>query len=77
MCISYACRYKDRKLIRSGRHYNITYEDRMCVLTLQDAFPEDEGHYMCRALNEAGSVTTESRLKVQSKLFTLGLINLS
>ena len=39
----------------------------MCVLTIQDAFTDDEGHYMCRALNEAGSADTEARLKVQSK----------
>jgi len=59
--------YKDRKLVRSGRHYAISKEGATCVLTIQEAFPEDTGKYMCRAVNTISSATTEAHLKVQSK----------
>ncbi|XP_069108405.1 myosin light chain kinase, smooth muscle-like isoform X3 [Argopecten irradians] len=57
--------YKDRKLIRSGRHYAISKEGSTCILTIHEAFPEDTGKYMCRAVNTVSSTTTEAQLRVQ------------
>lgn len=60
-------RYKDRKLLYPGRHYRITMDEDVHTLTIHDAFQDDTGRYMCRAVNVVGSTTTEAYVKVQSK----------
>ena len=37
------------------------------ALVLQEAFPEDEGEYECRAINEVGTATTKADLYVQGR----------
>ncbi|KAK3083179.1 hypothetical protein FSP39_015849 [Pinctada imbricata] len=61
--------YKDRKLIRSGRHYRITSDEDHSTLTIHDSYTNDTGRYMCRAVNMVGSTTTESHVKIQSKRY--------
>ena len=58
-------RYKDRRLIQPGRHYTISYEEGVCTLYIREIFMTDQGHYMCKAENKAGSAFTEARVKVQ------------
>ena len=67
LCFCVMFRYKDRKLLYSGRHYGITVDEDVHTLTIHDAFPDDTGRYMCRAVNVVGSTTTEAYVKVQSK----------
>lgn len=64
----YVYRYKDRRLIHPGRHYSFTYEHNMCVLRIREVFTNDEGHYLCKAENKAGSASTEAKVKVQGQL---------
>jgi len=61
-------RYKDRRLIQPGRHYTVSYEEGLCVLRLREVYTSDEGHYMCKAENKAGSTSTEAKVKVQGQL---------
>ncbi|XP_013419371.1 titin homolog isoform X2 [Lingula anatina] len=56
---------KDRKEIKHGRHYQMLHPDAETYqLIIQEAFPEDAGAYMCRAVNPAGTTSTEAQLKV-------------
>ena len=73
LCFYILIRYKDRKLLYSGRHYGITVDEDVHTLTIHDAFPDDTGRYMCRAVNVVGSTTTEAYVKVQSKYTLLSL----
>ena len=41
-------------------------EDDTYSLTIDDAMLEDSGHYMCRAVNDAGSASSESRVRVMT-----------
>lgn len=66
--------YKDRKLIKSGRHYKMTRDGSKCTLTIQEAFLEDSGNYMCRAINVISSVTTEAELRVQRMYLHIRLL---
>ncbi|CAH1789046.1 unnamed protein product, partial [Owenia fusiformis] len=58
--------YKDRKLIHDGHHYNISFDaDTQChLLVIEEAMYEDNGWFMCRASNEAGTESSEARLTV-------------
>lgn len=63
-------RYKNRKLIKPGRHFAVSAEeDGTCTLIINDVFHEDAGRYMCRAVSSVGSVSTEASVRVQSKFY--------
>ncbi|CAH1803275.1 unnamed protein product, partial [Owenia fusiformis] len=48
--------------------YDIVYtEDCTCVLTIHESFPEDEGDYSCKAVNEYGEAITTAELTVTGK----------
>ena len=61
-------RYKDRQRIESDKHYVVLCEDNLCILQINGTDYDDSGAYMCRAVNDAGSTTTEARVRVQSEL---------
>lgn len=62
-------RYKDRLRIDSDAHYKIrSYEDSTATLVIEGVNVEDAGAYMCVAENDAGSTSSEARIRVQSKL---------
>ncbi|XP_025104057.1 titin homolog isoform X1 [Pomacea canaliculata] len=58
--------YKDRKRIQSDKHYDIRTENNLCTLQINNVDYDDSGSYMCRAVNDAGSSSTEARIRVQS-----------
>ncbi|KAK6166181.1 hypothetical protein SNE40_022939 [Patella caerulea] len=58
--------YKDRKRIDSDRRCRIRMEeDGFCVMSIQEAMLDDSGAYMCRAINEAGTASTEATIRIQ------------
>ena len=62
------CRFKDRQRIESDKHYEVRTENNLCILQINGTDYDDSGAYMCRAVNDAGSSTTEARVRVQSEL---------
>lgn len=59
--------YKERRQLFSGRHFTVSTEGDLHVLTISDTYHQDTGRYMCRAVNVVGASTTEAILRVQSK----------
>ncbi|KAK0067332.1 titin-like isoform X1, partial [Biomphalaria pfeifferi] len=58
--------YKDRLRINSDAHYKIrSYDDGTATLVIEGADVEDAGSYMCVAENDAGSVSSEGKIRVQ------------
>lgn len=45
----------------------LKYRNRVAVLTIPEVFPEDEGTYVCTALNSIGKISTQCILKVLRK----------
>jgi hypothetical protein len=64
---SFVHRYKDRQRIESDKHYEVRCENNLCLLLINTTDYDDTGAYMCRAVNDAGSATTEARVRVQSE----------
>ncbi len=67
--------FVDGTEIRDEPEYEIIYDDGVCTLTLLEVIPEDEGEYVCLAVNEVGEATckamlyVEGKVKVQSSLY--------
>ncbi|CAG2187953.1 Myosin light chain kinase, smooth muscle,Myosin light chain kinase family member 4,Death-associated protein kinase 2,Myosin light chain kinase 3,Death-associated protein kinase 1,Death-associated protein kinase 3,Myosin light chain kinase 2, skeletal/cardiac muscle [Mytilus edulis] len=57
--------YKERRQLFSGRHFTVSTEGDLHVLTISDTYHQDTGRYMCRAVNVVGASTTEAILRVQ------------
>ena len=49
----------------------ITEPSGTCILELPQSFPEDEGEYECRAVNEFGTASTKADLYIQGQLSLL------
>ena len=45
----------------------LKYRNRVAVLTIPEVFPEDEGSYVCTAVNSMGKVSSQCVLKVLRK----------
>jgi hypothetical protein len=46
------------------REYSIVYEDGISLLTIQQVVQEDEGEYVCEAVNAVGRATTKCFLTI-------------
>ena len=60
--------FVDGTEIRDEPEYEIIYEDGVCTLTLLEVIPEDEGEYVCIAINEVGEATCRAMLFVEGKV---------
>uniref|UniRef100_A0A0B7BSV9 Uncharacterized protein n=1 Tax=Arion vulgaris TaxID=1028688 RepID=A0A0B7BSV9_9EUPU len=57
--------FKDHKRIDTDAHFKIrSYEDGTNTVVIESADVEDTGSYMCVAENDAGSVSTETKIRV-------------
>lgn len=45
----------------------LKYRNRVAVLTIPEVFPEDEGTYVCTAMNSMGKTSSQCVLKVLRK----------
>ncbi|GFS00815.1 titin-like, partial [Elysia marginata] len=50
--------YKEEEDITTSERYVSTYENGQCKLTINNITVEEEAEFICKAVNEAGSVTT-------------------
>lgn len=61
--------YVDGSEIKDEPEYEVTStDDGVCTLTLPEVIPEDEGEYMCKAVNTRGEDTCTAMLFVEGKL---------
>lgn len=47
----------------------LNMDDGTCILVIRETFPEDEGEYECRAVNELGTASTRAELYIQGKRY--------
>lgn len=60
-------RYKGTKELSDGVKYNITREGDKCILTINNATPDDVDEYSIKARNPAGSRMCRCDVKVRCK----------
>lgn len=60
--------YVDGTEIRDEPEYEIMYDDGVAILILLEVIPEDEGEYVCMAINEIGEATCKANLYVEGKV---------
>lgn len=51
-------------MLQSTDVIDIQYKQGVCTLGIVEVFPDDEGEYMCKAVNEEGTDTTSCFLAV-------------
>lgn len=57
---------KDGKRLQSSDVVDLKYRTGMAILTIEEAFPEDEGRYECIATNSEGKATTKCFITVKA-----------
>ncbi|XP_070569690.1 myosin light chain kinase, smooth muscle-like isoform X2 [Ptychodera flava] len=55
----------DDKEIKESKYFHMTYDGLIARLVIAEAFAEDEGEYMCKAINSVGSVESYAELFVE------------
>lgn len=58
--------YKQDKVIKPSKYFQMLKDREYYTLRISEAFPEDEGPYKCILTNQAGSVTATAKLKVMA-----------
>lgn len=53
----------------------VKYKNGVASVAINEIYPEDAGHYMCKASNTKGCVSTSSNVKVIPSTTTNGLVN--
>lgn len=53
----------------NGEKYRIVTNEQKSTLTIKSVIQEDFGYYICKAMNEAGEVTTRAKLIESSKAY--------
>ncbi|PSN48991.1 hypothetical protein C0J52_03867 [Blattella germanica] len=56
---------KDGKTLSSSDIIDLKYKNGVATLTINEVFPEDEGQYVCEAVNSIGTAKTTCKLKVK------------
>ncbi|PRD26991.1 UNVERIFIED_CONTAM: Telokin [Trichonephila clavipes] len=59
--------FKDDVCIDYSIDYSITYNNGYCTLRIEEAIPDHQGRYTCRAVNQVGQAACGANLEVQSK----------
>lgn len=62
--------YKDDKMIKQSKYFNMQSNGTVQCLNILEAFPEDEGVYRCSAKNPAGTASTTAHLKIEQNAQT-------
>lgn len=66
--------YRNEEKVLENKDISI-YQDTqgLCILTIQEVFPEDEGQYTCQAVNKVGEATTATSVNVEGIWFHVSL----
>lgn len=59
--------YKDGRRIQSSDVVDLKYRNGTATMTIDEAFPEDEGRYECVAVNSEGKATTKCFITIKRK----------
>lgn len=59
--------FKEDKLIKQSKYFNMQTDGNKHLLNILEAFPEDEGQYKCVVTNPAGKTSTSAHLKIIRK----------
>ncbi|XP_033728727.1 myosin light chain kinase, smooth muscle-like isoform X3 [Pecten maximus] len=57
--------HKDKREILDSQDFQISTIGNKCRLTIAEVFPEDEGRYICKAVNSLGEATASCQLLVE------------
>ena len=60
--------FKDGRRLVSSDVVDLKYRNRTATLTIEEAFPEDEGSYECVAINSEGRSSTKCFITIIRKL---------
>ncbi|XP_060064239.1 myosin light chain kinase, smooth muscle-like isoform X2 [Ylistrum balloti] len=60
--------HKDKHEILDSQDFQISTIGNKCRLTIAEVFPEDEGRYICKAINSLGETTASCQLLVEDTL---------
>ena len=66
--------FKEDKLIKQSKYFNMQTNGDKHVLNILEAFPEDEGLYKCMVTNPAGKTSTSAYLKIIRMFFYFFMI---
>lgn len=58
---------KNGQILRSSDIMDLKYKNGVATLAIGEVYPEDEGDYVCKATNLAGTTTTRCKLTVIRK----------
>lgn len=56
--------FRGNNVIKQSRYFRMSEEGDTFILTISEAFPEDEGTYKCVVSNTAGTLTLSAHLTV-------------
>ena len=59
--------YRNGKLLPTGHRYRTVYDLGFVSLDILNVYNEDEGEYVCRAVNEVGEDFTKATIMCKSK----------
>ena len=57
--------FKGSNLLKESPDFNQTFQDGIAKLRMEDVFPDDNGTYICVAINDAGECRSTCRLTVE------------
>lgn len=60
--------YRKGKPLPSGHRYRSTYDMGFVSLDILNVYNEDEGEYVCRAVNDVGEDFTKATISCKSKI---------
>lgn len=55
------------QVLSSSDVIDLKYRNGIATLSINEVFPEDEGHYLCVATNSLGTTKTECKLTIKRK----------
>lgn len=66
--------HNDREVKENSDVWTTQRTDGYCELFISEAFPEDMGEYICKAVNVAGTATTRAHVHVEGEPFRKTLL---
>lgn len=58
---------KNGKPLSSSEVVDLKYKNGIATLRINEVYPEDEGEYVCKAINSVGTAETKSKITIKRK----------